>query len=154
MKPDHPHQRGAAAVELALILSATIVLMPAVALFAKVFFQYSVVKEATRDAAAYMGSLPPASIKDEAERNRAVAIAQRMVSDAAVGAGMQGSTVVQQASVECDNHPCAGSVPDGFDVTVTFVIDDAAFNGLTGAWTSHEAKTWEVTARSTVPVSR
>jgi Flp pilus assembly protein TadG len=161
MKPATPSRgairsaaRGAAAVELALILSATIVLMPAVALFAKVFFQYSVMKEATRDAAAYLASLPPAAVKDDAERSRAIVIAQRMVHDAAAGASMSGNTSVEPAYVECDNHSCAGQVPDVFGVTVTFTIDDAAFNALTGNWTDHEDSTWEVTARSTVPFTK
>lgn len=146
--------RGTAAIELAVILSATLVLMPAVALFAKVFFQYSVMKEATRDAAAYLASLPPAAVKDDAERARAIVIAQRMVRDAADGASMSGVTTVEPAYVECDNHGCAGQVPDVFGVTVTFTIDDAIFSAFTGAWTSEEDKTWEVTARSTVPFTK
>lgn len=159
MKPGAPlratgRRRGAAAVELAVLISATIVLMPAVALFAKVFFQYSVMKEATRDAAAYLASLPPAAVKDDGERARAVLLAQRMVRDAADGAGMTGSTTVEPAYVECDNHSCAGQVPELFGVTVTFTIDDVLFNGMTGRWTDGEDKTWEVTARSTVPFTK
>ncbi|SHH40797.1 TadE/TadG family type IV pilus assembly protein [Massilia sp. CF038] len=146
--------RGAAAIELAVILSATIVLLPAVALFAKVFFQYSVMKEATRDAASYLASLPPAAIKDDGERARAIVLAQRMVQEAAMGASMSGSTRVEQAYVECDNHSCAGMVPQLFGVTVTFTIDDAMFNALTGRWTDPEEGTWEVTARSTVPFTK
>lgn len=161
MKPGAPlsgaagrFQRGAAAVELALILSATIVLLPAVALFAKVFFQYSVMKEATRDAAAYLATLPPAAIKDDAERARVLVVAQRMVSDAAAAAGMSGTTSVEPAYVECDNHSCAGMVPEVFGVTVTFTIDDSAFNALTGRWTDYETATWEVTARSSIPFTK
>jgi hypothetical protein len=147
-------QYGTAAVELAVILMATIVLMPAVALFAKVFYQYSVMKEATRDAATYLGSLPPAAMKDDAERARAVMVAQRMVEEAALGAGMSGSTAVEQAYVECDNHSCAGSVPQVLGVTVTFTINDEAFNALTGRWTDYETSTWEITARSSAPFTK
>lgn len=147
-------QRGAAAVELALILSATIVLLPAVALFARVFFQYSVMKEATRDAATYMAGIPRAAFYDETERNRSFGIAQRMVSDAAVAAGMTGSTQVAPAYVECDNATCFGAVPQVLGVTVTFRIDDAIFNALTGRWTDSEHKFWQISARSTVPYTR
>jgi hypothetical protein len=161
MKPAAPRSgamrrlvQGAASVELALILSATIVLIPAVALFAKVFYQYSVMKEATRDAAAYLSSLPRAAVKDDAERLRAYGIAKRMVADAAEGAGMSGTTSVVPAYIECDNHDCAGLVPDVFGVTVTFTIDDSIFNALTGRWTDYEENTWEVTARSTVAFTR
>ena len=145
---------GAAAVELAMILSATIVLMPAVALFARVFYQYSVAKEATRDAAAYLAGLPPAAIKDSAEMARAMGVAQRMVSDAALGAGMSGSTTVEPAYVECDQHSCAGMVPELIAVNVTFTIDDVAFNALTGSWTDYETSTWQVSAHSTIPFTR
>ena len=141
-------QRGAAAVELALILSATIVLLPAVALFARVFFQYSVMKE------AYMAGIPRAAFYDETERNRSFGIAQRMVSDAAIAAGMTGSTQVAPAYVECDNATCFGAVPQVLGVTVTFRIDDAIFNSLTGRWTDSEHKFWQISARSTVPYTR
>ncbi len=147
-------QRGAAAVELALILSATIVLMPAVALFARVFFQYSVMKEATRDAAAYMATIPRAAMHDETERARTIAIAQRIVSDAAEAAGMTGSTQVAQAYVECDNAVCFGAVPEILGVTVTFRIDDEVFAGLTGRWTDADHSFWQISARSTVPYTR
>lgn len=147
-------QAGVAAVELTMILSATIVLMPAVALFAKVFFQYSVIKEATRDAATYMASLPVAAVKDEAERARAIAIAQRMVADAAIGANMNGATTVAEAIVECDNYPCFGLVPDVFVVKTTLSINDQLFAALTGQWTDFDTSTWQVSAQSTIPFSK
>lgn len=161
MKPAAPSsgafrraQRGVAAVELAVILSATIVLMPAVVLFAKVFHQYSVMKEATRDAAAYMASLPQAAVKDAAERARAMLVARQIVQDAAANSNMLGGTVVQEAVVECDNHTCAGTVPASFDVKVTITLDADAFTALTGDWVHHEERFWEVTARSTIPYSQ
>lgn len=147
-------ERGAAAVELAAILSATMVLMPAVALFARVFFQYSVVKEATRDAAVYMATVPRAALHDETERTRTIAIAQRMVSDAALAAGMTGTTQVAPAYVECDNATCFGAVPEILGVTVTFRIDDQLFGALTGRWTDRDHSFWQVSARSTVPYTR
>ncbi len=161
MKPAAPRrgalrrfQAGAAAVELSIILSATIVLLPAVALFAKVYFQYSVIKHATRDAAAYLGSLPVAAVKDDTERARAIAVAQRMVADAALGAGMAGTTTVSEATVECDEFPCFGLVPDVFIVKVTMNIDDERFNALTGTWTDYDTSIWQVNAQSSMPFSK
>jgi Flp pilus assembly protein TadG len=161
MKPAAPRsgaqfrfQHGAAAVELALILSATIVLMPAVALFAKVFFQYSVIKGATRDAATYLATLPIAAVKDEAERTRALGVAEQIVRDAAAGAGLTGSTTVATPIVECDNHPCYGLVPDVFIVTTTLSINDELFAALTGPWTDYDTSTWQVSATSTIPFSK
>jgi hypothetical protein len=147
-------QGGAAAIELAMIIGATLVLMPAVALFAKVFFQYSVIKEATRDAATYLATLPPAAVKDDAERARALALATRIVSDAAAGAGLAGSTSVEPAYVECDGHACAGLLPEVFIVKVTLTIDDVLFAALTGPWTDHDTNVWQVSAESTVPYTQ
>lgn len=147
-------QAGSAAVELAAIISATIVLMPAVVLFAKVFFQYSVIKEATRDAALYMATMPVAAIRDTTERDRAIAIAQRMVEEAAIGAGLNGTTTVTEATVECDGYSCMGPLPDVFIVKTSLLINDELFAGLTGDWTDFVDKTWWVGAQSTIPFSK
>ena len=57
-------QRGAAAVELATILSATLFLLAALVLFGRLFYQYNVMKLACQDAARYLTSLPPAAVLD------------------------------------------------------------------------------------------
>jgi Flp pilus assembly protein TadG len=147
-------QGGVAAVELSFLLVATLVLMPAVALFAKVFFQYSVMKQATSDAATYLATLPAASIEDNTERDRAFAVAAQMVADAAAGAGMHGTTIVAPAYVECDNHACLGLVPVAFSVTATFAINDQMFAALTGDWTDSQTNIWQVSARSIIPFSK
>lgn len=147
-------QAGVAAVELALILSATMVLLPAVALFAKVFFQYSVIKGATHAGATYLATLPIAAVKDKVERERAVAIAERIVNEAAIGAGMTGATTLGETVIECDDHGCSGAVPEVFTVTSTITINDQLFAALTGRWTDYDTNTWEVSAKSTVPFSK
>lgn len=147
-------QRGAAAVELAILLVATMVLMPAVALFAMVFFQYSVMKDATRDAAMYMATLPNAALVDQIERERAIVVAQGMVREAAVQAGMTGLTRVYAATVLCDGATCADFFPEAIDVNVVFTINDVLFSHWTGDWTDPGTRTWRVIIRSTVPVAR
>lgn len=147
-------QAGAAAVELAVVISATIVLLPAVVLFAKVFFQYSVIKSATHDAATYLATVPVAAVMDETERLRAIGIAQRMISDAALGADMTGTTTLGTTLIACDDHGCSGDVPEVFSVTSTITINDTRFNALTAGWTDYSTKNWEVSAKSTVPFSR
>ncbi len=161
MKPAAPEsgarvrrQRGVAAVELAICISATILLMPAVLLFARVFIEYSVMKEATRDAAAYMASLPPVALMDNNERARATGIAERLVNDAADGVGMLSGSTVQVADIECDGHTCGGLVPENLTVEVTFAIKFDFFTNLTGGWTDTNQRIWEVTANSTIPYSK
>lgn len=147
-------QLGVAAVELALVLSATMVLLPAVALFGRVFYQYAIMKGASRDAAAYMASVSPTALRDENERNRVIGIAQRIVRDAALEGGMMNETSVSAVLVTCDGHECHGTVPDNLDVSVTFAINGAMFIALTGAWTDESTRTWEITAKSTIPFSK
>lgn len=147
-------QAGAAAVELAVIISATIVVLPALVLFAKVFFQYSVIKSATHDAATYLATLPVAAVMDETERLRAIGIAERIVADAALGAELTGATTLGTTVIECDDHGCSGEVPEVFTVTSTITINDTRFNGLTSAWTNDATQSWEVSAKSTVPFSK
>lgn len=147
-------QRGTSAIELSIIITATFVLLPAVALFAMVFFQYSVMKTATHDAAMYMSTLSHAAVVDDNERNRAIVVAQRIVSDAALDAGMTGLTSVAAATVLCDGATCIDSYPDSIEVNTQFTISDRAFSFFTHAWTSRERRTFKVIVTSTVPLSR
>lgn len=146
--------RGFAAAELAIILSATIILLPTVAMFARVFYQYSVMKGASYDAAAYMASLTPAAIKDPTERARAIGVAEQIVREAATNAGMDTGTTVFEARVSCDGHGCGNLVPENIGVDVTFNIDSNNFINATGEWTDSEQHFWQITAYSTLPFSR
>lgn len=146
-------QAGAAAVELAIVLSVSIVLLPAVALFAKLFFQYSVIKEATRDAAAYLGTEAEGSIRDPGEMARAQDVARQIVIDAAAGSGLTSATSNNELSpvvVTCDDNACLGPPPDRYDVRVSFGIEDGLFAGLTGSWTDGDHK-WRVSVKSSMP---
>ncbi len=147
-------QRGTAAIELAVILVETLVLLPAVALFAMVFFQYSVMKEATRDAAMYMATLPRTALINPIERQRAILVAQRMVAEAAVAGGMSGLTQVQEATVLCDGATCDDIYSKRIDVNLSFTITDSYFSYFTKAWTDDETSKWQVIVRSTIPVTR
>ena len=146
-------QAGASAVELAIVLSVSIVLLPAVALFARIFFQYSVMKEATRDAAAYMGTVAGAAIRDPDQLALAQAVATRIVEDAAAASGLTSSSShagMSEVIVTCDDNACMGVPPDAYDVRVTFAIEDAMFNALTGSWTDVDFN-WRISVKSTMP---
>lgn len=144
-------QRGAAAIELALVISATFVLLPALALFAQVFYQYSVIKGATQNVATYLSTLPSTAVKDDTERARAFALAQRMLDDAAAGAGLSADTKVEPILILCNGFDCTGLQPKVFIVKISVTIDDMLFNAFTHPWTDGESKTWVVNAESTIP---
>jgi hypothetical protein len=145
-------QHGSSAVELAIVLSATMVVLPAVALFAKVFFQYSVIKAATQDVGVYLGTLPPAAILDPIERARVFGVAQQMIDSATVDAGLTGTSQVFGPQIKCDDLPCGTELPERvFRVSLTLSINDTMFNALTGSWTSERTNNWQVGAETVVP---
>jgi Flp pilus assembly protein TadG len=139
-------QRGVAAIELAVILSGSLLLLPALVLFGRLFYQYSVMKSACRDAALYMASLPPAAVHDGTERNRAAGVAIRLVADAAEGAGITRSSVVTTAAVGCDGGSCGSSIPGSFRITTTYTFDGLG-TGLLPNWTSDRGE-WFVQVNS------
>ena len=141
-------QRGVAAVELAIILSATLFLLPALVLFGRLFYQYNVIKLACQDAALYMASLPPAAVLDDTERQLSEGIARQLVSNAAVGAGLQSpASIVSAAVVSCDDGTvCIGAIPHTFRVTASFRFNDLGL-GLVDQWTNSRHE-WTVSVRS------
>jgi len=147
-------QLGVAAVELAIVLGFTMVLLPAVALFGRVFYQYSIMKGATRDAAAYVASVSPTALRDETERARVFAVAQRIVTDAALHSGMMEATAVGAALVTCGGRACQTTAPEHLDVSVTFTLDSDIFTYYTGIWLDENTRGWEVIATSTIPFSK
>lgn len=148
-----PNQRGTAAIELAAIVSFTMVMMPAVALFAMMFFQYSVLKQATRDAALYMASLPRAALIDEAERARNMTVARQMVLTAAQQSGLNGLTRVYDVEVLCGGATCGPVVPASIEVVTSFTIEDRKFSFFTGPWTDKSTRMWSAGVKSTIPVT-
>lgn len=147
-------QLGVAAVELALLLFPTIVLLPAVVLFGRIFYQYSIMKGATQDAASYMASLSATALRDVDERKRAIAVAQQIVSNAALEGGMMKATKVYAAVVVCDGSECAETNPNNLDVSVTFSLHGAMFTELTGKWLDKATRTRTIIATSTMPFSK
>lgn len=147
------HQRGVAAIELAFIISTNMVMLPAVALFAMMFFQYSVLKEATHDAAMYMATLPRAALLDETERARSIGVAKQMVLTAAQESGLTGLTKVYEVQVLCEQAACGSIVPRSIDVVTSFTIEDFMFSAFTGRWTDDETSMWGAGVKSTIPVT-
>jgi Flp pilus assembly protein TadG len=139
-------QRGIAAIELAVILSGSLLLLPALVLFGRLFYQYSVMKSGCRDAALYMASLPPAAVHDDNERNRAAGVAIQIVDRAATAAGIKRSSVVTAAGVGCDTGGCTSSIPGSFRITTTYTFDNLG-TGMLTKWTSNRGK-WSVQVNS------
>jgi Flp pilus assembly protein TadG len=126
-------QRGAAAVELAVILSVTLLLMlPALAFCVLLFYQFSVVRTASADAAAYVASIPRAAFMTNTQRQNARALASQMVANAVAGAGITQNTTVNPAFVWCPGGTitCSNAVPAFVGVESYVEVDVMGFNLL------------------------
>lgn len=128
-------QRGVAAVELAVILSGTALLMlPALAFCVFTYYQFSVIKTACADAAAHMASLPRATFMTSAQRTAASAVAVKIVADAAGAAGIADNTWLSAATVSCSGNgaaaACNSVVPATVAVEVSVELDVMGFDVL------------------------
>ncbi len=140
-------QRGIASIELALIMSAMVVILVPTFVIAHSLWQYTVLKQATDNAAHYFAALPPyqlASIDPDARE-----IAKRMVAKAVIDAGMLPADAedafVAQIDVYCPGVvACRSKTPDTVVVGAYMTIADPASLSLDGS-------PWMFQTISTVP---
>lgn len=145
-------QVGAAAVELALVLVATMVLLPALVLFARVFHQYNILKQASQDAASYMASLPVVTMMDDSVMGDAVLRAQSIVKSAATGSGLLSASTISPIVITCDGAPCGGGIlPTLVQAQVTLQVGDLGLSGYNSRWTSSSNNKWRVVIAASVP---
>jgi Flp pilus assembly protein TadG len=127
-------QRGAAAVELALILIFSGFLLPVVFLFSRVFYHYSVIKQATQDAANYMAVLPRIEMVTPAGMALAQVRAKDIVKNAIAEAGIKPPEDLI-IDVRCNNNAsCVSSIAvEAVQVEATFILVDDFWQD-TGPW--------------------
>lgn len=132
-------QRGIASIELALILSAIVFMLIPTFLIARAYWQYTVLKHATYDAARYVAAVPLAQLSSTSPDP--INVAQAMVAKAAVEAGLvpasEASTLASQVEVHCPGLTnCKALVPDTIIVSAYFVITAPWSNAIGGnEWT-------------------
>lgn len=100
------HQRGVAAVELALLLPMLLTLLAVMLLFVRAFLSYNIMQNAAHHAARYMASIPPADMGNFTRRTAAVAVARTLVQDAAAAAGLPVFPAPTMIGVFCGAVPC------------------------------------------------
>lgn len=144
-------QHGAAAVELALILIFTFFLLPAVFLFARVFYHYNIIKQATQDAANAMAATPRIEMMTYTGVAAAETRAKKMVIDAITSAGIfPPDTFV--VDVYCNGGACAPTPPiTSIRVFGQFTLFDAFWQD-TITWLPDEfGPGWTFSAASDAP---
>lgn len=111
-------RRGVAAIELALILSACILLVPAVLEIGGIFMHYAALHKAVREGARTMAALPPQALSTTGAASDSMAMVQSLVVETAQQAGLQASVAPDKVYVGCDKAMCEGTVPSS-TVTVS-----------------------------------
>lgn len=81
-------QRGAAAVELVLVMTVLLLLAAGIVEFGRALWYYDALAKGTRDAARYMTTVPVAQLKDSRDEAQAIVVAagtNARVPDVATG---------------------------------------------------------------------
>lgn len=128
-------QRGAAAVEFAIMLPCLAIVLAPLILCARFMWHYTVAHKAAQDAARYMATVPVVEIRSRTLAAQASAVAVEIVrkelSDLAPGES------IPDPEVGCDTNACglrAGTVPRNIRVTVVFYMRDPIFDTYLGQY--------------------
>ena len=144
-------ERGAAAVEFALIMIFTFFLLPAVFLFARVFYHYNIIKQATQDAANAMAATPRIEMMTYGGVAAAEARAKRMVLEAITSAGIYPPDTFA-VGVYCNGGTCTPSPPiTGIRVFAQFSLFDAFWRDTITWLPDPMGPAWTFSATSEAP---
>lgn len=119
-------ERGAAAVEFALVLPILLLVVAGAVEYGRAFWYYDGLSKATRDAARYLTMVACYSGEEESVCNarlvNMVGFAETMVTTAATEAGISDFNAAN-VEVRCDGSPCssAAAVRGSTHVTVAIV---------------------------------
>lgn len=124
-------QRGAAAVEAALLMPVFVTLLVFPLLLGRIFWHYAVIQKAAHDAARYLSSVPIAEMKNNTRGPHAAALAKEIVTMETAELYGGGDSLVS-IGVTCDGDPCDFGVPTTVEVVVRVRMHDPFFATVTG----------------------
>jgi Flp pilus assembly protein TadG len=104
-------QRGVAAVELALILSFGLFLVPSVMVLGRVFWTSTALQKATHNAARYMASVSVVDMTTPSKSLAAAEVARQIVVQAAAAAHIRPAFLAGEVTVQCNGNNCSSNVP-------------------------------------------
>ncbi|MGV7211176.1 TadE/TadG family type IV pilus assembly protein [Oxalobacteraceae bacterium A2-2] len=152
MKP--ARQRGIAAIELALIMTAIAFVVPLTVALGGMFRNYTVLQLSVNAAARYLASLPVAEIKSYDASDTAVEVVKSIVRDSAVDANLVVIPGRNATSVKCDSLLCSTSTAIPATVTVSQVLVIGAGNLPGLSYLTGASDGYTITITSTVPYGR
>lgn len=144
-------EQGAAAVELALILVFSSFILPVVFLFARVFYHYNVLKQASQDAANAMAATPRIELITSSGMTAAKARSVQIVNTAIEAAGIKPP---EDLVVEfyCNDSPCVSSTPVAqVRVVASFILFDAFWRDTLPWLSDPYGPSWTFSASADAP---
>lgn len=144
-------EQGAAAVELALILVLSSFILPVVFLFARVFYHYNVLKQASQDAANAMAATPRIELITSSGMAAAKARSVQIVNTAIEAAGIKPpeDLVVE---FDCNNGPCVAATPVAeIHVVASFTLFDAFWRDTLPWLSDPYGPSWTFSASADAP---
>jgi Flp pilus assembly protein TadG len=150
--PSHPfaprrRQRGAAAVELAILLPLLLAFLTIPVFYARCFWHYSVAQKAAQDATRYLATVSTTEMMSKAQARAAgalaIEIARREMAELAPG------SEITEPTAYCDNVDCGvkptGSLPTTVRIYIQFNMFDHLFGAVDVGWDG-----WPITADVTM----
>jgi Flp pilus assembly protein TadG len=122
--------RGAAAVEMAVILPVMMLLLAFPLLFGRMFWHYATIQSAAHDAATYLSRVPIAEMTSQVRVARAAELA-RDIAAAETAELVPGNDSIVSIGVLCDGAPCDFGVPVNITVEVRARMYDPFFSDFT-----------------------
>lgn len=125
-------QRGAAAIEFAIILPVMAAMLAFSLFFGRVFWHYSVAVKVAHDVARYLSTVPVIEMRTPARAGNVVLVARAIAEQEL--AGLNPGQYPPVVTVACDTITCAGfGAPTTVDVTVQMAMFDNMLYGYTYA---------------------
>lgn len=150
-------ERGAVAVEFAIVISLLLLITGGIIEFGRVFWYFDALTKATRDGARFMSSVPVNQIGDldiaaaPGDCNSYSLTANRIVYCAAVAANVPGFTI-GNVVVTCDGAACVnGTAPQYVNVAITGA---GGYNVALGSWFPFAAGTLPLQPHTTMRYMR
>lgn len=120
-------QRGVAAVEAALLIAVSVVLLPLVQYFSQVIYHAIVLDKAVYSAARVVAALPDAAYAPSAPGTLLPAIGSAMIDAAADEAGLQ-SKPAGRSAVTCGGRLCQHGFPGVITVASSVHVVSSGFD--------------------------
>jgi Flp pilus assembly protein TadG len=124
-------QRGAAAVELALIIPILLVLLSFPLFFARYFWHYTVAQKAAQDAARYLSTVSHVEMRVGKLAQAAAAVASDIAT--AELAELNPGPNPPQVVIQCGTVPCLGVGGTALPQTVRVQVSMDMFDDIFGA---------------------